>query len=229
MMRVLIVDKLRLFCHTLKVVLQKEPDMTVVGCATTAEEALHQAPHSDIVLVNTTFDEEATIKLIRTITSQHPEQKVLAVGVSEAADTILQYVEAGAMGYILKEDSVDNLLQKVRAANEDEAMVSPQVAAQLMSRLAELTSMRSRLWAAPEAQMRRFGDLTPREQEVLGLLGKGLSNQEIADKLFIEHGTVKNHVHRILKKLNASNRHEAAAAYMLRVKNEGAAGVYAHT
>lgn len=227
MMRVLIVDKLRLFCHTLKVVLQKESDMTVVGCATTPEQALHQVVHSDVVLVNTTLEAEKTIPLIREITSQHPQVKVLVVGLAEMTEQILRYVEAGAVGYVLKEDSVEKLLQKVRAAHHDQAVVSPQIAAQLMARLAELTSMRSQLWAAPETQMRRFNELTPREREVLGLLGKGLSNQEIADRLYIEHGTVKNHVHRILKKLNASNRHEAAAAYMLRLKHEGASSVYA--
>ena len=222
MMRVLIVDKLRLFCHTLKVVLQREDDMRVVGCVTTAEEALHQVPHCDVVLVYTSAEDEDSVHLVRQITSHQPGVKVLVVGISEMSDQILQYVEAGASGYILKEDSVELLLEKVRAAEKDEAFVSPQIAAQLMSRLAELTSMRSRLWAAPETQMRRFSELTQREQEVLGLLGKGLSNQEIAEQLYIEHGTVKNHVHRILKKLNASNRHEAAAAYMMRLRHESA-------
>lgn len=223
MMRILIVDELRLFCHTLKVVLQREDDMRVVGCAATAEEALHQAPHSDVVLVNTTAGDTDSTHLVHQITSRYPDVKVLVVGISEMSNQILQYVEAGASGYILKEDSVESLLEKVRAAQKDEAFVSPQIAAQLMSRLAELTSMRSRLWAAPETQLRRFGELTQREQEVLGLLGKGLSNQEIAERLYIEHGTVKNHVHRILKKLNASNRHEAAAAYMMRLRQESIA------
>ncbi|MDT8304444.1 MAG: response regulator transcription factor [Anaerolineae bacterium] len=227
MMRVLIVDKLRLFSNTLKVVLQRENDMRVVGCASTVEEALHQMPHCDVVLVNTGSEEDGAVDLVRAITSRDPAIKVLVVGITEMSDQILEYVEAGASGYILKEDSIDLLLEKVRAAPRDEAVVSPQMAAQLMSRLAELTSIRSRLWVAPDTQMRRFNELTQREQEVLGLLGKGFSNQEIAERLYIEHGTVKNHVHRILKKLNASNRHEAAAAYMMRLKHEGAAGVFA--
>lgn len=225
-MRVLIVDKLRLFSNTLKIVLQRESDMRVVGCASTLEEALHQIPHCDVVLVNTEPEEDGAVQLVRAITSRHPSVKVLVVGITEMSDQILQYVEAGASGYILQEDSIDLLLEKVRAAPRDEAVVSQQMAAQLMSRLAELTSMRSRLWIAPDTQMRRFNELTQREQEVLGLLGNGMSNQEIAERLYIEHGTVKNHVHRILKKLNASNRHEAAAAYMMRLKHEGAAGVF---
>lgn len=227
MMRVLIVDKLRLFSNTLKVVLQRESDMRVVGCARTAEEALHQIPHCDVVLVNTETEEDGSVELVRAITNRHPSVKVLVVGITEMSDQILEYVEVGASGYILKEDSIDLLLEKVRAAPRDEAVVSQQMAAQLMSRLAELTSMRSRLWIAPDTQMRRFNELTQREQEVLGLLGNGMSNQEIAERLYIEHGTVKNHVHRILKKLNASNRHEAAAAYMMRLKHEGATGVFA--
>jgi DNA-binding NarL/FixJ family response regulator len=229
MMRVLIVDKLRLFSNTLKVVLQRESDMRVIGCATTAEEALHQTPHCDVVLVNTGNEEEEAVELVRAISDRHPSVKILVVGVSEMSDHILQYVEAGAAGYILREDSIDVLLEKVRAAPRDEAVVSPQMAAQLMNRLAELTSLRSRLWVTPDTQLRRFNELTQREQEVLGLLGKGMSNQEIAERLYIEHGTVKNHVHRILKKLNASNRHEAAAAYMMRLKHEGTGvtGVFA--
>lgn len=220
-MRVLIVDKLRLFCHTLKAVLQKESDITVIGYAANAEEALFQAQHADLVLVNAAVDDhDRTLQLVRDLIQNRPELKVLVLGVSEDTDAIIRYVESGAAGYISREDSVERMLEKVRAAEQDQAMVSPRVAAQLMNRLAELTNLRGALWAAPDIQMRRFNELTPREQEVLGLLGKGFTNQEIAEQLFIEHGTVKNHVHRILKKLNASNRHEAAAAYMLRLKQQ---------
>jgi len=227
-MRVLIVDKLRLFCHTLKAVLQKESDITVIGYAVNAEEALHQAQHADLVLVNAAVDDdERTLQLVRELIKFRPTLKVLVLGVGEDTDAIIRHVEAGAVGYISREDSVERMLEKVRAAQENQAMVSPRIAAQLMNRLAELTSLRGTLWATPDIQMRRFNELTPREQEVLSLLGKGLTNQEIAEQLYIEHGTVKNHVHRILKKLNASNRHEAAAAYMLRLKQEHTAAALA--
>lgn len=227
-MRVLIVDKLRLFCHTLKAVLQKESDITVVGYAANAEEALFQAQHAELVLVNAAADDhEQTLQMVRELVQNHPTIKVLVLGVSEETDAIIRYVEAGASGYVSREDSVERMLEKVRAAQQDQAMVSPRVAAQLMNRLAELTNLRGALWATPDIQLRRFNELTPREQEVLDLLGKGFTNQEIAEQLFIEHGTVKNHVHRILKKLNASNRHEAAAAYMLRLKQQHTAAALA--
>lgn len=227
-MRVLIVDKLRLFCHTLKAVLQKESDIIVIGSAANAEEALYQAQHAELVLVNAAADDhELTLQMVRELVQDHPTIKVLVLGVSEETDAIIRYVEAGASGYVSREDSVERMLEKVRAAQQDQAMVSPRVAAQLMNRLAELTNLRGALWSTPDIQLRRFNELTPREQEVLDLLGKGFTNQEIAEQLFIEHGTVKNHVHRILKKLNASNRHEAAAAYMMRLKQQHTAAALA--
>lgn len=227
MIRVLIVDTPRLFCHTLRVVLEKESDMQVAGCASTTEEALALINSTDVILVNTTINNEDTLHLIREATANHPKVKVLVVGVSELKEVILHYVEAGAAGYVLKEDSVQQLLEKIRAAHKGEALVAPHIAARLMSRLAELANVQSRFWHTPDTKMHRFADLTPREREVLGLIGKGLSNQEIAERLVIERGTVKNHLHNILKKLNASNRKEAAAVYMINLRSNGSE-VYAH-
>ncbi|MCI0644148.1 MAG: response regulator transcription factor [Chloroflexi bacterium] len=227
MIRVLIVDKPRLLCQTMRAVLQKQPDMTVVSCASTVEEALAHICTCDVVLVNTTMTHEDTLSLIQDIANQAPEVKVLVVGVGEVSEIILCYVEAGAAGYVLQEDSVEDLLSKIRAAYNDEALVSPRIAATLMSRLAELATMRETLWSYPRDKVDALVELTPREREILSLLGEGLSNQGIAERLIIEYGTVKNHVHSILKKLNATNRQEAAAVYWLQ-HNNGRTSVFAY-
>lgn len=95
----------------------------------------------------------------------------------------------------------------MRAVQSGEALVSPNIAAALMSRVSEL----AQLFADVESGLNEAADLTPRECEILGLIGQGLTNQEIADRLVIEVGTVKNHVHSILQKLEVGNRRDAAA------------------
>ena len=226
MINVLIVDKPGLFCHTMRTILQKEDDMTVLGCVTNIDEAQSYLSHSEVVLVSTTFSNEDTLRLIQEISANH-RARVLVIGVREVTEVILKYVEAGASGYVLQEDSVAELLQKIRAAYQNEALVSPQVAARLMTRLAQLANMNAIMWTGPQDKMNRFGDLTPREREVLSLIGQGYSNQRIAEQLIIECGTVKNHVHNILKKLNASNRREAAAVYSMKL-NYSNQQVFAH-
>jgi two-component system nitrate/nitrite response regulator NarL len=124
-----------------------------------------------------------------------------------------RYVEAGANGYVLKDNSVDELLTRIRVAYREKALVSPKIVAALMSRVTEW----AQLFADIEAGISESADLTPREREILELIGQGLTNQEIADSLFIEVGTVKNHVHNILQKLDVSSRQDAAA-YLAVVK-----------
>lgn len=226
-MRVLIIDKSDFVGHSLKVAFQKEPDIRVVGHATTSEQALHLAQHADIVLLNMAGNAGDPFRLTHKLVEEHPHLRVLVLGVGDDVQDIVKGVEAGAVGYVRQGDSVDAVLEKVRAAAHNEALVSPGVAAHLMTRLAELTSLRAETGATVDVRERCFDALTPREEEVLGLLGEGMTNQEIADQLFIEHGTVKNHVHRILKKLNAANRHEAAAAHVLRLKRETRGGLAA--
>jgi len=226
MINLLIVDKPGLFCHTMRTILQKESDMSVLGCVTNIDEAQSYLSHCEVVLVSTTLSNEDTLRLIQEISANY-RARVLVVGVGEVTEVILKYVEAGASGYVLQEDSVAELLQKIRAAYKNEALVSPQVAARLMTRLAQLANMNAVMWAGPQDKINRFSDLTPREREVLSLIGQGYSNQRIAEHLIIECGTVKNHVHNILKKLNASNRREAAAVYSMKL-NYSSQQVFAH-
>jgi DNA-binding NarL/FixJ family response regulator len=213
MIRVLLVNEIRLIGNVIASALEDESDVEIVGGVTSLDEALALAPKSDVVLVSTRLPEGGALKLTSAIAEAHPSVKVLVLGLAEMKGQVLQYVEAGAAGYVLKDDSVGDLLSCIRAAQSGEALVSPNIAAALMSRVGEL----AQLFADVESGLSEAVDLTPREREILELIGQGLTNQEIADCLVIEVGTVKNHVHNILQKLEVGNRQDAAALAL----NEG--------
>lgn len=215
MIHVLLVNEIRLMCNVLAAAMDDEEDIKVVGCATDVENALAmiQMENVDVVLVSTRLPKNGALRLTEAITAENPATDVLVLGITEKKERVLQYVEAGAVGYIVKDDTVDDMLTAIRAAQEGKALVSPKIAAALMERVSELAGM----FADLETGVIESAGLTPREIEVLQLLGKNLTNQEIADHLYIEVGTVKNHVHSILNKLNVSTRDEAAT-YLALIK-----------
>jgi DNA-binding NarL/FixJ family response regulator len=205
--RVLIVEEIQLMCHMLAALLEDESDVEVVGCATTVKEALGQIQNCDMILVNSALPDQGALTLSRAVTRLDPAVKVLVVGLSEVEPAVLEYIEAGAAGFVLREDSTEALLKHIRSAHRDAALISPRIAAALMSRINELAN-----WVPEQEQQRsNLEELTPRERQVLFLVGQGLSNKEIAEQLYIQPGTVKNHVHNIFKKLNVNSRQDAAA------------------
>jgi DNA-binding NarL/FixJ family response regulator len=204
MIRVLIIDEVPLICSVLASMLKEEPDLEVVGCATTLEEAKLYLEQCDLAMVSTTMPDDAALQLIRSLAKADSSVKVVAIGLAESEEIIIPYIEAGIAGYVLRDDSVEELLQKIRAIYGGEAPVSSQIAAALMQRVAELKELCPDAAGDPES----LEALTPREREVLDLLQQNRSNQEIAERLVIELGTVKNHVHNILKKLNLTSRRD---------------------
>lgn len=207
--RILLVNEIRLIGNVIAASLEDEPDIHIVACVTTPEEALNTIYENqvDIALVSTRLPDQGALNLTRAITEVASNTKVLALGLTEEKTRVLRYVEAGASGYILKDDSLENLISIVRNVQDGKVFISPQIAAAMMERLSELAQMFSDVDVDKAVE----AGLTPRELEVLELIGKDLTNQQVAEKLFIELGTVKNHVHNILEKLNVSSRREAAA------------------
>ena len=205
MIRVLLVNDIPLTCNVITAVLEDEADMTVVGCATTMNGALAQAPDCDVALIGIRLGNPGSLELVRQMKERVPAAKVLMLGLTESEDQVLPYIQAGAAGYVLPEDSVDDLIARIRVAHEDRALISPKIAAALMTRLNE--------WAqrVQDGPGGKGAELTPREWQVLRLIAQGHTNQEIADELVIEVGTVKNHVHNILRKLDVNSREDAAA------------------
>ena len=205
----LLVNESGLIGNVISAALEDEPDFKVIASVTSAEEALEvlQEKTIDVALVSTRLPEPGALKLTSAITKLAPSTKVLALGLTEDKKRVLRYVEAGATGYVLKDHSLEDLIETVRAAQDGKVFVSPQIAAALMKRLSDLAQMFSDV----ENNVTDTTNLTARELEVLELIGKGMTNQQIAKKLVVEIGTVKNHVHSILEKLNVKTRDEAAA------------------
>lgn len=208
MIRLLLIDRVRLVCDVIGAALHGEPDIQVIGTATTEEDGMRILGESqcDIVLVGTSLPNDGAFSLVETVREEELDVKVLVMGVPDTEPVIMAYLNAGAFGYVLRDDPVQQLLANIRAAHEDKALVTPAVAARLISRIAELSQKLAELGV----ETADFEELTPREREILELIGQGLANQEIADQLVIELGTVKNHVHSILDKLNVNSRKDAA-------------------
>jgi two-component system, NarL family, nitrate/nitrite response regulator NarL len=185
--------------------------LDVVGCASPGPEtaAMARGVDPDVILVDVT--RSAGIATLRELTEAVPETRLLAIAVRDLDPDVLACIEAGAVGYVLRDSSLDELADAVRRAVRDEPLASPHVIATLMRRVADL---------AANGDPASVGDLTTRELEVVELIEKGLSNKEIATQLSIAVTTVKNHVHSILEKLKVHRRGEAASL----VRGSGSAG-----
>lgn len=219
MVRIVIANNSRLACDYIRTALDQEDGFYVVGCATTSEELQFLLPFGNMVLLSPELSDGCAFSVLEQIRATHPQMKVLVMGIEDRVDTILRYVEAGASGYVLHNDSVEDMVEKLKAAGESKALVSPAIAAMIMERLSQLANQDASL-AQAEAKAGQLNELTEREQEVLDLISLGYTNQQIAEELVIVCGTVKNHVHNILKKLEARNREEAASIYRIHAEAE---------
>ena len=208
--KVLLVIEVRLIANLFASVLEDESGMEIAGFVFTLEDALEflETHQVDVVLVSAGLPDQDALKLTHTVMERSLATKVLVLGLSEEnQQNTLRYIEAGAAGYILKDSSLKELIDVIRLAQRGEAQVSTRMAGAMMERLFRL----ARVFSAVENRMDGDVRLTSRELEVLEFISEGLTNQEIAARLVVEVGTVKNHVHRILEKLNVSSRQEAAS------------------
>jgi DNA-binding NarL/FixJ family response regulator len=208
--KVLLVIEVPLIGNIFASVLEDEPDIKVAASVASLQEALAfiQEQDADIAVISVGLPDQGALTLTRKIADHAPSMKVLVLGLSEEdKNNALRFIEAGAAGYIRKDSSLKEFIEGIRLAYRGEAQVSPKIAGAMMQRLSNL----ARMFSAVERKMDKDARLTLRELQVLQFLGEGLTNQEIASRLVLEVGTVKNHVHSILEKLNVSNRGEAAS------------------
>jgi DNA-binding NarL/FixJ family response regulator len=208
--RVLIADDQALFRRGLCVVLGAETGVEVTGEAENGEEAVEKAKElvPDVILMDVRMPRLNGIEAARRIRAEVPATKILMLTVSDDEDDLFEAIKAGANGYLLKEISVEDVAESIRAVAEGESRITPSMASKL---LLEFNAMAKRAHERPQLP---GPVLTTREMEVLRLVAKGMSNREIADQLFISENTMKNHVRNILEKLHLHNRMEAVVYAM---------------
>jgi DNA-binding NarL/FixJ family response regulator len=161
------------------------------------------AETADVVLIDAAPNLQTALAHTWEARERWPEAKLIALGLDREDDTVVDFVEAGAQGYVLKGASPDGLVEVIRAVHQGHTPCSPAVVASVLARIASLGGVRT------EPPPRSIEPLTLREREVLALLAAGLGNKEVGRRLHITVQTVKNHVHRILEKLQVHRRREA--------------------
>jgi two-component system, NarL family, response regulator LiaR len=200
--RVLITDDHPVVRQGLRIYLGLDPEIELVGEASNAEEALAMARklHPDVVVMDLLMPGTDGVTAIAALRRELPDTEVIALTSALEEHYVVEAIQAGAIGYQLKDSDPDELLRSIKAAAAGEVHLPPAVSARLMNALKPPQS--------PEA-------LTERESEVLRLLGQAYSNREIARIMQISDSTVKTHVKHVLAKLKLASRTQAAL-YALR-------------
>ncbi|TMR09585.1 response regulator transcription factor [Nonomuraea turkmeniaca] len=208
--RVLLVDDQPLLRTGFRLILEAEPDITVVGQAGDGKAAMEQtrALLPDVVLMDIRMPGidgiEATRRIVREAAPSAHVPKVLVLTTFDLDEYIVEALRSGASGFLLKDVPPDELVQAIRVVAAGDAIVAPSVTRRLLDRFA------ARLPSAYEqAAPARLDRLTERELEVLRLIAKGMSNAEIAAKLVVSETTVKTHVGNVLTKLGLRDRVQA--------------------
>ena len=211
--RVLVVDDHALFRRGLQMVLEQEPDIEVVGEASDGTEAVQKASEQlpDIVLMDVRMPRRTGIEACTAIHETVPSARIIMLTISDEEADLYEALKAGAMGYLLKEISIEEVATAIRAVHGGQSLISPSMASKLITEFASMSRRTDDRQPVPTPK------LTDREMEVLKLVAKGLNNRDIAKQLFISENTVKNHIRNILEKLQLHSRMEAVV-YAVREK-----------
>jgi DNA-binding NarL/FixJ family response regulator len=204
-LRVLIVDDDALIRDSLKMILEMEEDFQVVGLAANGEEALELCRKElpDLVLMDIRMPVMDGVVGTRRIKALYPQVRVVILTTFRDEEYIKEALKNGAEGYILKSQPADSIVESLRAVGKGNIVLERDVASSLSAMLRD----------GGKTQCARYA-LTEREMEVLSLVGQGLSNREIAEKLFLSEGTVRNYVTALLEKLGLRDRTQLAIFYV---------------
>jgi two-component system, NarL family, response regulator DevR len=181
--------------------LESEPDLTVVGEASTAAEALARIPavRPDVAVLDVRLPDGDGVTVCREIRSQLPDLRCLMLTSFADDDALFDAIMAGASGYVLKQIRGTDLVGAVRTVASGQSLLDPRTTAQVLERMRSATEQKGPL-----------AELSEQERTVLALIGEGLTNREIGERMFLAEKTVKNYVSHLLAKLGMQRRTQAA-------------------
>ncbi|HEY7013006.1 MAG TPA: response regulator transcription factor [Streptosporangiaceae bacterium] len=201
--RVVVADDQGMVRSGFTVLLNAQPDIEVIGEAVNGREAITQAAdlRPDVILMDVRMPVLDGLQATREISRLPDPPKILVLTTFDLDDYVYEALRSGASGFLLKDASANELADAVRLVAAGDAMLAPGVTRRLIAEFARM--------GAPRGPNRKLEGLTERESEVLALVARGLSNAEIAERLFVAEQTVKTHVSRILMKLGLRDRTQA--------------------
>lgn len=220
MVRTLLVVSTRFYRESLASALPRNGSIAIVGTASGRRAALACALSlkPDVVLLDASVAEGQEI--VRALNAPANAPRVVVVAITEVPDSIIAWAEAGIAGYVSREQSIDGLISTIECVARGELVCSPRIAASILERVGELAALVRGEQPYADGPSR----LTSREQQVVRLMGRGLSNKRIASDLGISMATAKNHVHNILNKLHLHRRSEVASlldSIVLQTEDDG--------
>ncbi|AZN43522.1 response regulator transcription factor [Paenibacillus albus] len=215
--KVLLVDDQKMIRQGFSYVISLQDDMEIAGEAADGDEAVAQALAllPDIILMDIQMPGKTGIEASKLITSQLPSVKIVILTTFNDPDYIYEVIRSGAVGYLLKDADVEDMLEAIRSAYRGEAVYRTELAAGALSR-AVSSAVLMPAYTSSSEDSPLPEPLTEREQEILQEMAYGLRNDRIAQKLFISEGTVKSHVHRILQKFGCEDRTQVVVTALRR-------------
>ena len=219
LIRVVIVDDQRLLCEGFRKLIELEPDLEVVGMAGDGEEALATVERLSamqivpkVVLMDVRMPRLDGIATTRAISERWPEIRVVILTTFDDRELIQAGLQAGALGYVLKDITAEQLATTIRVVAQGQVLLHPDVAHRVLPSLSSASIKPSVPTPVAPVFVNESDvmSLTEREREILALLARGASNREISETLYIASGTVKNHLSNILGKLGVRDRTQAA-------------------
>jgi DNA-binding NarL/FixJ family response regulator len=205
MISVVLIEDNRLVREGMTAMLNQTEDVEVVAAGPSGDPALLRDAKPQVILLDVGLWDDDSLRVAETVKKESPESKVIIMDLLPVHEDIVEFVNAGVSGFILKDATFDDLVTTIRSVAEGAHVLPPAMTSSLFSQIAKEAVVRGRAAAMESVRM------TTREREVTGLIGEGLSNKEIASRLNIATHTVKSHVRNVMEKLALHTRLQIAA------------------